>query len=359
LYSEKNLIHGGDIYTDRGLNTGTPLLDFSANLNPLGMPESVRQAAIQAISESEAYPDPLCRKLRDAIARKEGVPAERIVCGNGAADLLYRLVWEYKPKCGLVPAPTFAEYELALRNAGAAVEIAPFFEENGFVPNQEFIQKIEDHVDIVFFCNPNNPTGLTVDQEYLRSLAEQCRQIGALLVVDECFLCFVRGGEEKSAVPLLEEFENLLVLKAFTKLYAMAGLRLGYLLCSTGMQAERIAASGQAWSVSTPAQAAGIAACGEAEFAERSQNYVAENREILAEVLRECGAKVYPSEANYLFFRYQDVELPQKMLSSGILIRSCGNYHTLNAHYFRIAVRTSEENQKFAAALRMVSAQKG
>lgn len=359
MYSDPKLIHGGDIYTDRGLAPGVQLLDFSANINPLGMPGAVRQAAMEAVLCSEAYPDPLCRELRAALVHKEEIPAEQIVCGNGAADLLYRLVWALKPHKGLVPAPTFAEYELALRNVGAEIQIAPLSAEKGFVPDESFLTAVQPGIDLVFFCNPNNPTGIVAEREYLRLLAERCRECGALLVVDECFLSFVEGRAQKTVTPLLEEFDNLLVLKAFTKLYAMAGLRLGYLLCGSQALAEKIAASGQAWSVSTPAQAAGLAALEEPAFAERTRRYVAENRAYLQAVLTECGAKVYPSEANYLFFRWEDSTLPEKLLPFGILIRSCANYHTLDEHYFRIAVRTTEENQRFAAALRQAADQKG
>ena len=179
MYSEKDLIHGGDIYTHRDLKPGQKLLDFSANLNPLGMPESVKQAAISAISASGAYPDPLCRELREAISQNEGVPAGQIVCGNGAADLLYRLVWAVKPENGLVLAPTFAEYELALQNAGAETEILPLSPEKGFAPDESVLDAVKPGVSLVFFCNPNNPTGLTACREYLFRLAEKRREAEA------------------------------------------------------------------------------------------------------------------------------------------------------------------------------------
>ncbi len=359
MYSEKALIHGGDIYTHRDLKPGQKLLDFSANLNPLGMPESVKQAAISAISASEAYPDPLCRELREAISKEEGIPAGQIVCGNGAADLLYRLVWAVKPEKGLVLAPTFAEYELALQNAGAETEIFPLSPEKGFAPDEAVLDAVKPGVSILFFCNPNNPTGITAGREYLCRLAEKCREAGALLVIDECFLSFVEKGAEKSMIPALSRFENLLILKAFTKLYAMAGLRLGFLLCGSEKLAGEIAASGQAWSVSTPAQAAGIAALSERDYALKTRGYVRENRAFLHKTLEEAGAQVFPSEANYLFFRWRDGHLPEELLKHGILIRSCKNYHSLDETYYRIAVRTAEENRAFAAALRQIAGQKG
>lgn len=359
MYSEKDLIHGGDIYTPRDLKPGMKLLDFSANLNPLGMPESVKQAAIAAISKSEAYPDPLCRELRQAISQKEGISPDQIVCGNGAADLIYRLAWAVKPKKGLILAPTFAEYELALQNAGAEIKIVSLNREKSFVPDETILDAVKPGISVVFFCNPNNPTGITVSRDFLCSLAEKCRQMGALLVVDECFLCFVEKGEEKSMVSELSRFDNLLILKAFTKLYAMAGLRLGYLLCGSEDLAGEIAASGQAWSVSTPAQAAGIAALSETDYAAKTKEYVRENREFLQNVLAEAGAEVFPSETNYIFFRWKDGNLPEKLSPYGILIRSCKNYHNLDETYYRIAVRTAEENRAFAAALGQIAGQKG
>lgn len=349
------LIHGGDVYTDRCLPEGVPLLDFSANLNPLGMPESVRQTLAGCAEQCGAYPDPLCRALRRALAEREGVPAERIVCGNGAADLIYRLVWALRPKRALIPAPTFAEYALALEGAGCRVEYAFLLEKEGFAPCEALLDAVKPGVELVFFCNPNNPTGVLSGREYLLRLAERCREAGAVLAVDECFLDFADGGDECSLVPELERFPNIAVLKAFTKLYAMAGLRLGYLLCGGEELAGRVSRAGQAWSVSTPAQLCGLAALEAVDYASRTRDAIRGERDFLRKALEKAGCRVYGSKANYLFFRSGWDDLPERLLSYGILVRSCGNYPGLDKRYCRIAVRTSGENLRFVECLQKIA----
>ena len=344
LYQTKNP-HGGDIYA------GDITLDSSANTNPYGTPEGVRQAIRDCLCRLDRYPDPYCRQLTAAIAAFEGVRPEYILCGNGAAELIRSWCAAVRPRLALELAPTFSEYGAALAAAGCRVDYHPLREEAGFALDGSLLPHLEEGFDLVILCNPNNPTGISAPRGYVRALAEKCRAAGALLLVDECFLDFIEGGEEKSAVPLLAEYENLLVLKAFTKMYAMAGLRLGYLLCGSDAVAEKVSHSGQAWSVSTPAQAAGLAALGIPDYPARTRALLAEERPFLADALRECGAEVFPSEANYLFFRWPDEHLPEKLLRRGFLIRSCGNYPGLDGRYNRIAVRTREENAAFAAAL--------
>lgn len=153
-------VHGGDIYTERELPAGVELVDFSANLNPLGMPQAVKDALCQEIDTYQSYPDPQCRKLRQAIGRYYGIPDSWIVCGNGAADVIWRLVLSRKPRRALLPAPTFSEYAEALECAGCELCYYDLPQKSGFVPDEGFLDAVRPGIDICFFCNPNNPTGV-------------------------------------------------------------------------------------------------------------------------------------------------------------------------------------------------------
>ena len=250
--------HGGDVLTARA-RFGGDVLDCSANLNPLGMPPAVQAAAAAAAADSARYPDPLCRALRAAIAAHDGVAPEQVLCGGGAAELIFRLAYALRPRRALVTAPAFSEYEEALTAAGCAVTRHPLRRENRFDVDGGLLDVIAPGVELVFLCTPNNPTGRLVDGALLRAAAEQCRAVGAVLAVDECFLP-LSDGAGPGLAPCLAEHPNLLLLRAFTKSYAMAGLRLGYALSANGGLLERMAAAGPPWSVSTPAQAAGLAA---------------------------------------------------------------------------------------------------
>ena len=181
--------HGGDIYSHG------QVVDFSANINYRGMPDAVRKAARAGVEESIHYPDPVCRRLREAIARREQVEKEQVICGNGAADLIFSLVLARKPKQALLCAPTFSEYEQALQTVDCRVLRYPLKECHGFSLQQDILEAITKDVDLVFLCNPNNPTGVTIQRELLWRILERCREKDTLLVVDECFLDFLEDGE--------------------------------------------------------------------------------------------------------------------------------------------------------------------
>ena len=231
--------HGGD-WAGYREQYGTMPLDFSANISPLGLPRSARDAAVRALENAARYPDPECRLLRQSLSVHHGVPAENIVCGNGAADLIWRICRVLQPGRALVPAPTFGEYEKALRSVGCAAERFYLAEEQDFSLDAEsFARSVRDHTDLVFLCNPNNPTGRLSSREELRIILDACRAAGAVLVLDECFLDFTAEPEKAAMTGELAERPELVVLKAFTKTYAMAGLRLGYALCGDAASRRR------------------------------------------------------------------------------------------------------------------------
>jgi threonine-phosphate decarboxylase len=347
------LIHGGDTEGFILEYGGTPL-DFSANCNPLGIPESVPAAILAAAREADRYPDPLCRRLRAALSAKLGVPADWILPGNGAADLIFRLALAKKPKRALVTAPTFAEYELALGTTGCSVLRFILKSEDGFIVTKDILDWISPGLDLLFLCNPNNPTGLTIDPALLQQILFACKAAGTLLVVDECFNGFLDNPSALTLRGSLADSENLLILDAFTKTYGMAGVRLGY--CMTGnlplLAAMRDA--GQPWAVSSLAQAAGLAALREDAYVARARALVQSERAFLAEALDRLGLGKPTGEANYLFF-YADIEmLPERLRQRGILIRDCANYAGLGRGWYRVAVRPHEENVRLIDALAAV-----
>lgn len=353
-YDEKPLSHGGDIYTKRDIPSGGRLIDFSANLNPFGMQKEIKQAIIENIDSYECYPDPLCRELRAAISQHEKIDIHNILCGNGAADLIFRIAYGLKPKKALLLAPTFSEYEQALKQVDCEVFYAYLNEAEDFEPKASILSEITEEVDIVFICNPNNPTGALAKKDLMFEILQRCKEKDVVLVVDECFMDFVENEVEYSLCDRINEYENLIILKAFTKMYSIAGIRLGYMLCKNGRVLSAVMEAGQSWSVSTVASKCGIAALSLEGFTKKTQLLVAENRKLLVDALKAKGMKCYSSSANYILFYSEDTELDKKLLPYGILIRSCKNYYNLNEHYFRIAVKTKEENEVLINAMRLV-----
>ncbi|MDI9456998.1 MAG: threonine-phosphate decarboxylase [Dethiobacteria bacterium] len=344
------LIHGGDTESYR-LEYGRTPLDFSANCNPLGVPAGVEQAICDAAAHADAYPDPLCRELRAVIAGKMGTLPQRVLCGNGAADLIYRLVLARKPKRALVLAPSFAEYELALRLVGCEVIRHPLRAELGFSLTEGLLATLEPGIEILFLCNPHNPTGLTIDPTLRQRILKACEKDGILLVMDECFNGFLAEPEKHTLRGFLSEYEHLLIIDAFTKLYGMAGVRLGYCLSGNEALLEEIRRAGQPWAVSSLAQAAGIAALKEHQYIRQARALIQAERTFLIKELQALGIKVVGGEANYIFFYTEIPRLAGRMREAGILIRDCCNYDGLSRGYYRIAVRRHDQNLQLLEAL--------
>lgn len=338
------LVHGGD-WAGYRAEFGCDALDFSANVSPLGLPAGVAAAITNALPTADRYPDPLCRELRAALAGAEGVPADWILCGNGAADLIFRLALAVRPRRALLPAPTFAEYEAALQTVGCAVQRVFLREENEFAVTEEFIDAVTPETDIVFLCQPNNPTGQVTPPALVERLVRRCAECGAVLVVDECFLDFLPDRDAWTAKQLLRDAPQLIILKAFTKLYAMAGVRLGYALCGDATLLEKMRGAGQPWAVSSLAQAAGLAALQETAYAGAVRALIAEQRPRMAAGLRALGLRVMDGQANYLLFRATP-DFGEKLRRRGAVVRSCANYPGLDAAWYRTAVRTAEENTR-------------
>lgn len=387
--------HGGDIYS-QDID-----IDYSANLSPLGLPDGVKERLSACLEDGTCcvYPDSRCQKLVSALSGHHGVPESWIICGNGAADLIFGLACAggREGRC-LVTAPTFSEYGQAMEVCGYSVDQMVLSEENGFMPDMErFSETVrragEDGkpYDMVFLCNPNNPTGIPVRAEEVRKAAEACSRTGSLLIVDECFCGFLDEPEEYSVAGDLGRFRNLFILKAFTKLYAMAGLRLGYGLCSDAALVERLRQVRQPWSVSGLAQEAGAAALKETVYVERVREVIRLERDWLKGQLEALGFTVYDSRANYILFKvWESVGtsgtgptgptgtsgtgptgtsgtgyigtsgpasdgkgwLYHRLLSRKVLIRSCGNYPGLDASFYRICVKTREENERLMEHMR-------
>lgn len=349
-------LHGGDIYS-------RPVrLDYSVNINPLGMPPKVLEAAAASLAQCQTYPDAGCRRLKEALAQVHQVEPEQVVCGNGAADLIFALALAERPRKAMVTAPAFSEYRQALEAAGSQVREFPLKEEEGFeLRPSELIQALKrEKPDLVFLCNPNNPTGKAVSGSSMEEIARACQDLKIQLAVDECFCGFLEQPEAYSLIPRLGRLPEVFVLRAFTKTCAMAGLRLGYGISRNQALLAALERCRQPWSVSWVAQAAGLAALKEEAWIAKARDLIQVQRPWLAGELRRLGMKVYDSQANYLLFsnpREQGEEkgrLFDQMLKKGILIRGCGNYQGLDASFYRICVREEASNRQLIQALEEV-----
>ena len=334
--------HGGDIY-----KYDDKLLDFSANINPLGMPESAKNAIIDGINKYQTYPDHSSRKLRNSLSEFYGFDSNKIVCGNGAADLIFRICLALRPQKVLVTSPTFSEYEEAVLISGGKVQNHLLRESENYDVTLEILESIDEDTDMVFLCSPNNPTGRAIDLNIIEAVLDKLQGNKGILVLDQCFVHFMVEEEKYFAINLLKKYDNLIILGAFTKIFAMAGLRLGYALFGSEDNASKIEDTLQPWAVSTVASEAGCAALNK-DFIKETKDYVKYQREFLFQHLSDLGIKVFKSQANYMLIkvdeRFDDGDLADVAIKHRILIRKCSNFKGLSPSFFRIAVRTEAEN---------------
>ncbi len=334
--------HGGDVYANRNIR-----LDFSININPLGMPDAARRAIAGNLKDYERYPDPHCRGLVGAIAAYHGVSEAMVLCGNGAAELLFRLSACLMGRNALALAPTFSEYARGVKLFGGRMRKHMLREENGFSLCEDILGDIRDG-EVFFLCNPNNPTGRLADPDIVCRIAGACAKRGTILLVDECFMEFSEG---KSMIPQLEAHPNMIILRAFTKIYAMAGIRLGYMLCANEALLSRVAGFGATWNVSGVAQAAGTAALGATEWINKTRDLIKTERAYTARALAAAGVRVFPSDANFLLLK-SEAALYDLLKQRGILVRPCGNFTGLGENFIRIGIKRHEENKALVHAVK-------
>lgn len=337
--------HGGDIYRNN------VKLDFSINVNLLGMPKSVRKAARKAIFSCDFYPDSKCEELIDKIAAKTALSPAQIICGNGAAELIFALVAAYQPKKAIIPVPSFHEYEQALRSTDCEILHFVMEEKAGFTLNESFLDQIQKGIDLIFLCNPNNPTGFLLDQEFLLKILKKCEALEILLVVDECFLDFVTNQGEYSLISFVNQAKHLFILKAFTKTYAIPGLRLGYGMCGNLGLLLKMREKLQPWNVSIPAQKAGVAALMEQNYINKSIRILEKEKQYIKRELKKLSITVYDSRANYLFMKASP-RLYEACIKDGIMIRDCSNYQGLQEGFYRIAIKRHQQNRYLIKVLK-------
>lgn len=336
-------IHGGDIYNNK-VN-----MDFSVNINPLGIPHSVKEAMSDALSYADRYPDMACSGLKKAISEyftQQGcsIQSEDVIPGNGASELFMAIAHALKPQKAVLLAPGFFGYEHVLRAVGCDIGYFLLDEQSDFSPAARLdalMDMLTDDTDIFFIANPNNPTGYLADSTFMKQIIGHCKEKHIYVVADECFMDFCE--KNYSVLPLLCDYDNLIVVRAFTKLFAIPGVRLGYMLSKNEAVRQKVQRNLPEWNVSVLAQMAGEACIRESEYIKETASYVSRQRRLLSDGLKKLGFKVYKSDADFILF-YSKLPLYDILLNKGILIRDCSNYVGLSEGYFRVAVKTYDEN---------------
>lgn len=350
-------LHGGGPREQR-------LVDFSVDVNPLGFPESVRATVTAHIEAIQRYPDPHARALRQALATSHRLGAESILPGNGSAELIALIVQALRPTTALVVAPTFTEYEWALEQAGTSIRCAITQEADTFRWAESLDGWIPslDGIDLVFLCNPNNPTGVAIPRDRVLELAARCQEHHTTLVVDEAFIEWTDTPEQISVISAVSDNARLIVLRSLTKLFAVPGLRIGY-MAATSALVERFRHHQSAWPLNTFALAVGKQLMKETAYVTRSRQLVRQSVEELLEALRHLpGLHPFPSSTNFILCKLAvphptSSELCAQLAQRGMAVRNCDDFTGLElGRFIRIGVRTLADNARLVAALREILA---
>ena len=338
-------IHGGDIYNNQ------IKLDFSVNLNPKGCPRELSDAVANAVSRIGEYPDTWQNEARAQLANYNGLEPANVICGNGASELFMAIVRMIQPKCGLVLAPSFYGYEYALNAAkGCVIRWHSLNEDEDFSLNSVILEELTGDVDVFFLCNSNNPTGRIVDSELLTQIIRKCEEQDIWLVLDECFVEL-----SKTAVSMAQkvnEYRKLIVVKAFTKLLAIPGIRVGYAL-SDKENIGLIRKNLPEWNLSVFAEEAVITGSKllmDSSFISDTHEIISKEKAYLENELKRLGIKVFTSEGSFLLVKAEK-DIYTALLEKGILIRDCSNFVGLSKGFYRIAIKNNEENKAFIESL--------
>lgn len=349
----KKQVHGGDRYHNQ------VRMDFSVNVNPLGIPEKVRGCFEKLTPVMEYYPDPEGRKLKEQLAKKLGIPKEFLLLGNGASELFMIIIHSLNPQKTVVPVPSFVGYEHMIQASGGETVFWKMGET--MTLDETLLELLDSSVDLLVLTNPNNPTGKYIEPILLKKILDQSRKKGITVLLDECFIELSDECERHTIIHEIENYPNVLLVRAFTKTYAIPGIRLGYLVCSNSDMVELFRKHTPEWNLSTIAQEVGVIALEETDYLKRAVELIRKERTYLEEALETMGCLVVSSNTNFILFQSKERKISwyEELLKRGILIRDCENYKGLEDSFYRIAVKTHKENEKLIEEMKNIIEKRG
>jgi len=357
-----NFAHGGNLREaiDKYNVSGRRIIDFSSNINPLEIPQSIKSLIKKEFNKIiKHYPDPEYKLLAQTLSETLNVSTENLLPGNGSNELIYLLVNTLTPKRVLIPVPAYSEYERASISVNSKCEFLNFMTGDGFdFKVDEVLKKSDEEVDVIFICNPNNPTGLLVQKDEIEYLVKKCDGKSVFVAIDEAFMDFIEESEKFTLTRLAVKSKNVAVLRSLTKFFAIPGLRLGYLVGSSRL-VKKLSKRQPIWPVNNIAQYVGVKLLKDNNFIKKSREYILKERERFTKEL-ECitWLKPYKSSANFILCKIKDSRITSDKLckycieSGGMLIRDCSNFRGLDNSFVRIAVKTRMENEKLISCFK-------
>lgn len=337
--------HGG-YYGRQGV------VDYSVNINPLGVSDNIRQAIISSIDNICKYPDIGGNAAKKAISKHLNTDIQNIVMGNGASELIYLYARAIQPKKVLIIEPTFNEYRRAFTLAGSEIYSYILDSNDDFTFDIDaFCNKVEEvKPDVVVLCNPNNPTGKYIGIDLISKIVDIVKQENSFLFIDESFVEFTGNDPIGSVIG----YEWILSLRSMTKYYAVPGLRIGYAV-SNEKVIEMMERYKEPWTMNTFALDIVPKVIEDMEFHRKVMQWVTGEREFMYDALRKVDIlKVYKSYSNFFLCElkyFSGNKLNEELLKDDMFVRVCDDFVSLSDRFVRIALKGREDNIKLVSRL--------
>ncbi len=353
-------LHGGRIWENARATGIDPknILDFSANINPLGPSPKAISAIKRNLWKIPHYPETDSKTLRDKIAERLNTTSDTVLVGNGSTEIIHLFAESYLTENGkaIIPQPTFAEYEAATRRFGAQPRLLLAQNNTLSLPLDKIEAEIERNAQAIFLCNPNNPTGELIEKKRIMRIVEKSEERNIPVLIDETFIEFSEKEEDSTLIHLAPNLHNLVVLRSFTKMYALTGLRIGYAVGQKSI-VNTILEKKAPWNTNCLAEVAARASLDDRDHIRKTKETVQREKDYLQKQLSETpGLAPFPSQTNFILVSTEETrktsqEIQASLLKKGMLIRDCSSFRGLGDFYIRTAVRLREQNERLIKAL--------
>lgn len=334
------------------------ITSFSANVNPLGISPMLREQLTDKIDAISSYPDREYTSLRKCIAEYCGTEYENIIVGNGSTELISLFIQVQHPKKTMIIGPTYSEYERSVSLEGGSCLYYPLKEEDDFTLNTEhFLQKLNETIDLLIICNPNNPTSSAIGRKDMRKILDACMEYGIFLMIDETYVEFANNYNEVNAVPLTSYYNNLIILRGPSKFFAAPGLRLGYAITGNKDLIDYINTHKNPWMINSLAVVAGEIMFKDQDYIQKTRHLISSERDRMFQKLASHpDFKPYPASANFILVRLLKDSLTSeylfdKAIRQKMMIRDCSTFPFLDNSYIRFCIMSPEMNDKLLECL--------
>ena len=337
------------------------ITNYSSNVSPYGVPDIVREELRENISVISTYPDRKYTELREAIAKYTLCNASCIRVGNGATELISKVIAYTKPQKAVVIQPCYSEYIRAIQNSGGAV-VEYFLREhrNYEVLTDRLCEMLDDDTDMLVICNPNNPTSTVIEKEQLSWIVKTCYEHNIVLMVDETYIEFIDDPHSLSAVGFCEDYDNVVVLRSTSKFFAAPGLRLGYMITANSDINYKFDDTSDPWSIGSLTELAGRVMFRDAEFIKDVRTKMSDERRRVCEKLKAIdGIRIIEPKANYVLVKILRPDITsdavfEHCIKKGMMIRNCASFAHMGARYFRFCFLTPEENDRLLEKIKII-----